>query len=90
MGNKIFGMYRRIFVLSQYSALIHVGKYSLLIRELINEYKCRIRGISNSDKNWINIVWDKLEKELNSLSYSTNYNLKLLKRELNLEINFGI
>ena len=25
----------------------------------------------------------KLEKELNSLSYSTNYNLKLLKRELN-------
>ena len=28
---------------------------------------------------------DKLEKELNSLSYSTNYNLKLLKRELNFK-----
>ena len=27
----------------------------------------------------------KLEEELNSLSYSTNYNLKLLKRELNFK-----
>jgi len=71
VGNKIFGMYHRIFVLSQYSALIHTGKYSVLIRELINEYKCRIEGISNSDKNWINIVWDKLEKELYKYDFSS-------------------
>ena len=71
LGKKIFEWYRRLFVLSQYSALIHTGKYLVLIRELINEYRSRIRGLSNSDANWINSVWDKLEKELSEYDYSS-------------------